>query len=65
MSIIIVGLLLGNFVIVGVLNFHDAFPVRLIWLSSACSAIGGGSAVLLAIILSILTDATTESERSA
>ncbi|RYP78324.1 hypothetical protein DL769_003202 [Monosporascus sp. CRB-8-3] len=60
----LLGLVVGLFFQMVVLRFHDVFPVRLIWLSSACAAIGGGNAVLNAIIMSIIVDATSERGRA-
>lgn len=47
-----------------VLYFHTVFPLQLVWLGSAGYLIGGGNAVLLGIILSMITDSTTEEERA-
>ncbi|KAI1209185.1 MFS general substrate transporter [Annulohypoxylon truncatum] len=47
-----------------VLYFHTVFPVELIWLGSVGYAIGGGNAVLVGIILSMITDSTSEEERA-
>ncbi|RYP41102.1 hypothetical protein DL767_001263 [Monosporascus sp. MG133] len=58
------GLVVGLLFQMVVLHFQDVFPVRLIWLSSACAAIGGGAAVLTAIVMSIVTDATSERDRA-
>lgn len=46
-----------------VLYFHKAFPVELMWLGSGGLLLGGGNAVLLGIVLSMITDSTTEEER--
>ncbi|RYP10649.1 hypothetical protein DL764_000533 [Monosporascus ibericus] len=58
------GLLVGLLFQMVVLRFQDVFPVRLIWLSSACAAIGGGVAVVHAITMSIIADATSERDRA-
>ncbi|KAI1103600.1 MFS general substrate transporter [Jackrogersella minutella] len=47
-----------------VLYFHTTLPVELIWLGSAGYFLGGGNAVLVGIILSMITDSTTEEERA-
>ena len=46
-----------------VLWFQDVFPVRLLWLESIGQLIGGGNPVVIALLLSMLADATTEEER--
>ncbi|KAI1392694.1 MFS general substrate transporter [Hypoxylon trugodes] len=48
---------------VTVLYFNNVLPVELIWLGSAGYLIGGGNAILIGIILSIITDSTTEEKR--
>ena len=55
---------LGFVIQLTVLYFRNIFPTRLVWLSAASIALGGGNAVLVAIIQSIVTDATSEQERS-
>lgn len=45
-------------------HHNDFFPVRLVLLGAASPAVGGGSAVMLGVLLSIMTDATAEAERS-
>ncbi|XDG08372.1 hypothetical protein ABKA04_007987 [Annulohypoxylon sp. FPYF3050] len=47
-----------------VLYFHNALPVELIWLGSTGYAIGGGNAVLVGIVLSMITDSIKEEERA-
>ncbi|OTB04419.1 hypothetical protein M426DRAFT_320782 [Hypoxylon sp. CI-4A] len=47
-----------------VLYFHSVFQVEWIWLGSAGYLIGGGDAVLVGIILSMITDCTTEDNRA-
>ncbi|KAK7746086.1 hypothetical protein SLS62_009546 [Diatrype stigma] len=59
----LVGIVIGTLIQMAVLRFHDVFPVRLIWLSAAGVAVGGGTPVLLAITFSIVTDATAEKDR--
>ncbi|KAI2472605.1 MFS general substrate transporter [Annulohypoxylon bovei var. microspora] len=58
------GMVLNIFWGMTVLYFHTVFPIELIWLGSAGYAVGGGSAVLIGIILSMITDSTTEEERA-
>ncbi len=57
------GLILAPLGQMVILRFHDVFPVRLIWLTSVSAAVGGGNAVLLGIVFSIVTDATSERGR--
>ncbi|KAI0008716.1 MFS general substrate transporter [Xylariaceae sp. FL0662B] len=47
-----------------VLRFHHVVPIELIWLGSASPLLGGGGAVLVGFLLSMITDATTEEERA-
>ncbi|KAI2630311.1 MFS general substrate transporter [Hypomontagnella submonticulosa] len=58
------GQLLEIFWCMAVLYFHKAFPVELMWLGSGGLLLGGGNAVLLGIVLSMITDSTTEEERA-
>ncbi|KAI0882229.1 MFS general substrate transporter [Annulohypoxylon maeteangense] len=58
------GMILNISWIITVLNFHTALPVELIWLGSLGYTVGGGSAVLVGIILSMIADSTTEEERA-
>ena len=46
-----------------VIWFSEVFPVRLVWLESVGQLIGGGNPVLIALLLSMLADASTEEER--
>lgn len=46
-----------------VVYFHNIFPVELIWLGSLGNFLGGGSAVISGIVLSMIADSTTEEER--
>jgi hypothetical protein len=41
----------------------DIFPVRMIWLSSAFSIIGGGMSVAQTMVYTLLADVTEESSR--
>ncbi|RYP58604.1 hypothetical protein DL771_011184 [Monosporascus sp. 5C6A] len=60
----VLGLMVGLLFQMVVLRLHDVLPIRLIWLSSACAAVGGGGAVLNAVVVSIIVDATSERDRS-
>ncbi|TRX94951.1 hypothetical protein FHL15_004036 [Xylaria flabelliformis] len=48
----------------GVLCWSDVFPITAIWASSAGQFIGGGNSVLIAVVLSMIADATNEEERA-
>ena len=63
MVLALLGLALGYLIQLTVLYFHDVFPIRLVWLSAASVTVGGGNAVLAAIVLSIVTDATADKDR--
>ncbi|KAI0149824.1 MFS general substrate transporter [Hypoxylon sp. NC0597] len=63
-TIALFGLLVNVFWGIAVLCFDGALPVELIWLGSAGLLFGGGNAVLVGIILSMITDSTTEEERA-
>ena len=63
MVLALLGMALGYLVQLTVLYFHNVFPIRLVWLSAASVVVGGGIAVLAAIILSIVTDATSDKDR--
>lgn len=63
-SISLCGILISTLWQMTVVYFHTAIPIQLLWLGSAGLLIGGGVAVLLGIILSMITDSTTEEERS-
>ncbi|KAI1077407.1 MFS general substrate transporter [Whalleya microplaca] len=47
-----------------VLWLHKAMPIELIWIGACGPLLGGGTAVLLGLLLSMITDATTEEERA-
>ncbi|KAI1331335.1 MFS general substrate transporter [Xylariaceae sp. FL0255] len=49
--------------IFAVLYWHSVFPVTAIWYSCLFHLIGGGTPVTQAILLSMVTDATSEEER--
>ncbi|OTA92366.1 hypothetical protein M434DRAFT_325362 [Hypoxylon sp. CO27-5] len=63
-TIALLGLLINLFWGIAILCFDGALPVELIWVGSAGFLIGGGNAVLVGIILSMITDSTTEEERA-
>lgn len=57
------GLLLAAIIELVVIYWRNIFPVTLIWASTAGQLVGGGNAVLAAVILSMIADATTEEDR--
>ncbi|KAI3324497.1 major facilitator superfamily transporter [Xylariaceae sp. AK1471] len=63
-ALAMLGLLVGALVQLAVVYWRDVFPVTAIWASSAGQLIGGGNAVLLAVILSMIADATNEEDRA-
>ncbi|KAI1136086.1 MFS general substrate transporter [Hypoxylon sp. FL0543] len=63
-SIALLGILLNLLWCITVLYFNNIFPVELLFLGSAGLLLGGGNALLVGIILSMITDSTTEEERA-
>lgn len=63
LSIALTGILLGCSWTVLVLFFRTVFPIRMLWLESLGQFIGGGAPTLMAMLMSMLADATTEQER--
>ncbi|KAI1413263.1 MFS general substrate transporter [Hypoxylon sp. FL1857] len=63
-SIALFGILLNLLWCIAVLYFNNIFPVEMVWLGSAGLLIGGGNALLVGIILSMITDSTSEEERA-
>ncbi|KAI8961983.1 MFS general substrate transporter [Daldinia sp. FL1419] len=63
-ALALAGSLLGILWAMAVVYFHNVFPVELIWLGSLGNFIGGGSAVISGIVLSMIADSTTEEERA-
>lgn len=57
------GLLVGALIELAVVYWSDVFPITAIWASSAGQLIGGGNGVLIAVVLSMIADATTEEDR--
>ncbi|KAI0397355.1 major facilitator superfamily transporter [Xylariaceae sp. FL0594] len=58
------GLLMSALIEMAVVYWHDAFPLTAIWLSSTGQLVGGGNAVLGAVIFTMVTDATREEDRA-
>ncbi|KAI1649890.1 MFS general substrate transporter [Daldinia loculata] len=63
-ALALAGSLLGIIWAMTVVYFHNIFPVELIWLGSLGNFLGGGSAVISGIVLSMIADSTTEEERA-
>lgn len=47
---------------IAVVWFHN-MPIKLIWLGGVLNIVGGGNAIIIGMIFSIATDATTDEER--
>lgn len=48
---------------IAVVWFHN-MPIKLIWLGGVLNIVGGGNAIIIGMIFSIATDATTDEERA-
>jgi hypothetical protein len=48
-----------------VLWWHTVFPIWAIYISSSFVLLGGGTAVVISIVLSVTSDVTAEDTRSA
>jgi hypothetical protein len=62
-SLALVGLALGIMWIMVVLWFYQFFPTILVALSSLSVLVGGGNAVLVGILLSMISDVIPEEKR--
>ncbi|VUC27397.1 unnamed protein product [Clonostachys rosea] len=49
---------------ISVLWFHTHLPIKLIWLGGVFNIIGGGNAIVVGMLFSIATDATTDENRA-
>ncbi|KAF7125927.1 hypothetical protein CNMCM5793_002286 [Aspergillus hiratsukae] len=58
------GFLINAIITNSVLWFSDIFPVRAIWLAALSWIIGGGPAIALVVIWTMLADLTTDSNRA-
>ncbi|CAJ2500450.1 Uu.00g033030.m01.CDS01 [Anthostomella pinea] len=63
-ALAIAGLVMGLLWTMAVVYFHNALQLEAVWLASAGSLLGGGNAVLIGVILSMISDATNEEERA-
>ncbi|KAI1342802.1 major facilitator superfamily transporter [Xylariaceae sp. FL0016] len=62
-ALAVTGAILGLLWIMTVAYFSNVFPIEAVWLASAGMLLGGGDALLIAVVLSMITDATNEEER--
>ncbi|GFF45014.1 hypothetical protein IFM46972_07690 [Aspergillus udagawae] len=60
----ILGFLMNAIITNSVLWFSDIFPLRAIWLAPLSWTIGGGPAIAMAVIWTMLADPTTDSNRA-
>ncbi|KAI0109038.1 major facilitator superfamily domain-containing protein [Nemania sp. FL0031] len=58
------GLLTGALIELAVIYWSDVFPITAIWASAAGQFIGGGNGVLIAVVLSMIADTTSEEDRA-
>lgn len=63
MALAMTGLLMSALIEMAVVYWHNTFPLTGIWLSSTGQFIGGGNAMLIAVIFAMVTDATKEEDR--
>ncbi|KAI1425755.1 major facilitator superfamily domain-containing protein [Xylaria sp. FL1777] len=61
-AVAMTGLLMGSLIELAVVYWNNVFPITAIWASSVGQLIGGGSGVLIAVVLSMIADATTEED---
>ncbi|KAI8630121.1 major facilitator superfamily transporter [Xylariaceae sp. FL1651] len=58
------GLLFGGLIQLAVVYWRDVFPLTAIWASAIGPLIGGGNPVLAGVIFSMVSDATSEEQRT-
>ncbi|KXJ91389.1 major facilitator superfamily domain-containing protein [Microdochium bolleyi] len=63
-ALTLAGLILNSVWVTAVFWFHPILPVRLMLFGSASPLLGGGGAVLIGVLFSMVTDVTTEADRS-
>ncbi|KAI1177378.1 major facilitator superfamily domain-containing protein [Nemania sp. FL0916] len=63
-AVAMAGMFLGAAMEIAVVYWSNVFPITAIWASSASQLVGGGNGVLIAVVLSMIADATTEEERA-
>ncbi|CAN8101424.1 unnamed protein product [Discula destructiva] len=64
LSLSLVGLTLGTLWTTTVLWFRTIFPIRLVWLECVGQVIGGGIAITMSLLFSMVADSTNEDERA-
>ncbi|KAI0409397.1 major facilitator superfamily domain-containing protein [Xylaria palmicola] len=63
-AVAMTGGLLGALIELAVVYWSNVFPITAIWASAAGQALGGGNGVLIAVVLSMIADATSEEQRA-
>ncbi|KAI0431528.1 major facilitator superfamily domain-containing protein [Xylaria sp. FL1042] len=63
-AVAMTGLLVGALIELAVVYWSNVFPITAIWASSVGQLIGGGNGVLIAVVLSMIADATNEEDRA-
>ncbi|KAI0976804.1 major facilitator superfamily domain-containing protein [Xylaria arbuscula] len=63
-AVAMTGLLVGALIELAVVYWSNVFPITAIWASSAGQLLGGGNGVLIAVVLSMIADATNEEDRA-
>ncbi|KAF2970991.1 hypothetical protein GQX73_g2580 [Xylaria multiplex] len=63
-AVAMTGLLVGALIELAVVYWSDVFPITAIWASAAGQLVGGGNGVLIAVVLSMIADATNEEDRA-
>ncbi|KAI1436866.1 major facilitator superfamily domain-containing protein [Xylaria sp. CBS 124048] len=63
-AIAMFGLLVGSLIEMAVIYWRNVFPITAIWISSSSQLIGGGNGMLVAVVLSMVADATSEEGRA-
>ncbi|KAI1298242.1 major facilitator superfamily domain-containing protein [Xylaria venustula] len=61
-AVAMTGLLVGALIELAVVYWSNVFPITAIWASSAGQLLGGGNGVLIAVVLSMIADATNEED---
>ncbi|KAJ8124177.1 hypothetical protein ONZ43_g31 [Nemania bipapillata] len=63
-AVAMAGLLIGALIELAVVYWSNVFPITAIWVSAAGQLLGGGNGVLIAVVLSMIADATNEEDRA-
>ncbi|KAI0877832.1 major facilitator superfamily domain-containing protein [Hypoxylon argillaceum] len=64
LGVVIAGILISALIELAVVYWNNVFPITAIWASAAGQLIGGGNGVLIAVVLSMIADATNEEDRA-